>query len=114
MTQVLIVIVKALAGGLMVVLFALIGEAVRPRSLAGITSAAPSVALASLIVTLAVSGVAAAQQLSLGMVAGASALVVWCLIGVEAVKRLGALRGSIATTGVWLLMALSLWAVFLR
>ena len=48
------------------------------------------------------------------MVAGAFGLVVWCLVGAEAVKRFGALKGSMATTGLWFVTAFSLWAAFLR
>jgi hypothetical protein len=114
MNEVFVVIGKGLLGGVMVVVFSLVGEVVRPRGLAGITSAAPSVALASLLISLVVSGAAVAVDLSLGMIAGAAALAVWCLIGIEAVKRLGGIKGSVATTVVWLVMSLSLWAVFLR
>lgn len=114
MSQVAIIIIKGLVGGAMVVLFAAIGEALRPRGLAGLTSAAPSVAVASLLVALVTSGVSAAYDLSLGMIAGAAAMGVWCLVGIEAIKRLGALRGSMITSGVWFLTAVPLWAVFLR
>jgi hypothetical protein len=51
-----IVLLKGLVGGTLVVLFALVGEVVRPRRLAGITSAGPSVAAAGLLVTLLTSG----------------------------------------------------------
>ena len=105
---------KGLIGGSAVVGFALIGEMVRPRGLAGIFGGAPSVALASLGVTLVASGVLAAFSESLGMMAGAAAFVLWCLVGTESVKRLGALKGSITATAVWFLAALSLWAVALR
>jgi hypothetical protein len=44
---VLSVVLKGLIGGTLVVAFALIGETVRPRGLAGITSAAPSIAAAA-------------------------------------------------------------------
>ena len=114
MPEVLVIVLKGLLGGLMVVVFSLVGEVVRPRGLAGITSAAPAVAIGSLLLALLASGVTAAVDLSLGMVAGAAALVLWCLVGIEAVKRLGALKGSVVTTGVWLVAALSTWAVFLR
>lgn len=114
MSQVLIIVIKGLAGGAMVVLFSAIGEAVRPRGLAGITSAAPSIALASLLVALIASGATTAYELALGMIAGAAAMIAWCLVGVEGLKRLGALKGSVLTTGVWLVSAVSLWAVFLR
>src|SRR5438105_10261382 len=114
MSQVVILVLKGLFGGLIVVAFALIGEVVRPRGLAGISSAAPSVALASLAVALVASGVSTAVDLSLGMIAGAVALIAWCFVGLEAVKRLGALRGSAAATVVWLVASLSMWAAFLR
>lgn len=114
MSQVVIIVIKGLAGGALVVLFAAIGETIRPRGLAGITSAAPSVALASLLVALVLSGVTTAYELALGMIAGAAAMIAWCLVGVEAVKRMGALKGSVMTTGVWFVSAISLWAVFLR
>lgn len=108
------IVLKGLAGGSFVVLFAAVGEIVRPRGLAGISSGAPSVALASLLVTVLTVGVASARNQALGMVAGAAALVVWCLAGTETVKRFGALRGSVAATAVWFSAACGLWAVTLR
>lgn len=41
-------LLKAVIGGALVVAFSLVGESIKPRRLAGIASAAPSVALASL------------------------------------------------------------------
>ncbi len=111
---VLAVLLKGLIGGTLVVAFALIGETVRPRGLAGITSAAPSIAAAALLVALLTTGAASARALSLGMVAGAVALLVWCLVGVEAVKRMGGVRGSLAATAVWLAAAFALWGVVLQ
>lgn len=108
------ILLKAIAGGTIVVLFSLLGEVIRPRGLAGITSAAPSVAVASLLVTVIATGTAAAVDLSFGMIAGAAALIVWCFVGVDAIKRLGAMRGALVTTLVWFVTAFSLWAVFLR
>ncbi len=108
------ILLKGLAGGVLVVLFALLGEVIRPRSLAGLTSGAPSVAAAGLVVTLLSSGVMMAWNLALGMIAGAVSLVAWCLVGADAVKRFGGLKGSLATTAVWFATAFSLWAVALR
>ena len=109
-----IILLKGFVGGILVVLFAFLGEVVRPRSLAGVTSGAPSVAAAGLLVTLLTSGVAMAWNLSLGMIAGAVALTTWCLVGVDAVKRFGGLKGSLAATAVWFTVAFALWAVVLR
>jgi hypothetical protein len=105
---------KGLAGGVLVVVFAAIGEIVRPRDLAGILSGAPSIALAGLGVAVVSSGVAVAEGLAVGMIAGGVAFVAWCLVGIEAVKRLGSLKGSVAATAVWFVTAFSLWAVVLR
>ena len=105
---------KGLAGGVLVVVFALIGEILRPRDLAGILSAAPSVALAGLGVAVITSGVAVAEGLAVGMIAGGVAFVAWCLVGTEAVKRLGSLKGSFAATAVWFVTAFSIWAAVLR
>ena len=109
-----ILLLKGIVGGTFVVVFAGIGEVVRPRGLAGLTSGAPSVALGSLLLTVLATGAVAAWNQSVAMIAGAVALFVWCLIGTEAVKRFGALKGSVASTTVWLAMALGLWAVALR
>ncbi len=109
-----VILLKGVVGGVLVVVFALVGELVRPRSLAGVTSGAPSVAAAGLLVTLLTSGVAMAWNLSLGMIAGAVALVSWCLVGVDAVKRFGGLKGSLTATGLWFAVAFALWAVVLR
>ena len=95
-------------------LFAAIGELVRPRDVAGIFGGAPSVALASLIVTLVATGAIAVWNEALGMAAGAAALFVWCLLATQAIKRLGSLKGTVVTTSIWLLTAVGLWSVALR
>jgi hypothetical protein len=110
----LILAAKALAGGTLVCAFAAIGEFLRPRGLAGIFAAAPSVAIASLAVTSAASGAESAATQATAMVAGAAALATYCLVGIESVKRFGAMRGSIAAMVAWFAVAAGLWAVVLR
>lgn len=105
---------KGLAAGAIVVAFAVAGEVLRPRGLAGVSSGAPSVALASLTITVLATGTASARDQALGMLVGAFALVVWCLSGVEAVKRFGARAGSAIATTAWLVVALGGWAAVLR
>jgi hypothetical protein len=51
------VALKAVGGGVFVLLFAALAQTLSPKRFAGILSAAPSVALAGLLVTLAFSGV---------------------------------------------------------
>ena len=110
----LTILVKGLVGGTLVLLFALIGEVIRPRSFAGLTSSAPSIATASLLVTLLTSGALMAWNLSLGMIAGAVGLVAWCLAGIKLVDRFGSVRGAGAATLVWFATVAVLWALFLR
>jgi hypothetical protein len=114
MDQLLTIGLKGLIGGSVVVVFAAIGEVLRPRGVAGITSAAPSIAIASLGVTVVATGATVAADQSLGMVAGACALVVWCLCGLDSVKRFGAVKGSILATAAWAVVAIGLWDVAIR
>lgn len=114
MSDLLFLGLKGLLGGTVVVLFSIVGEVLRPRSVAGITSGAPSVAIGSLSITAVTMGAAAAASQSLGMIAGASALVMWCLCGLDTIKRFGAVKGSLLATLVWLTVAVTLWAVTLR
>jgi hypothetical protein len=65
-------------------------------------------------VTLVASGALVARDMALGMIAGAIAFVIWCLAGTEAVKRFGALKGSITVTGLWFVVAFSIWVVVLQ
>ena len=111
MPFVVVVLLKGLIGGVLVVAFALTGEVVRPRGLAGISSAAPSVALAGLAITVLTTGDDEARLQALGMGLGAAALVVFCLFAAESVKRLGGLKGSLVATAVWWATAFSLFAV---
>ncbi len=112
--ELLTLAVKGVVGGGIVVAFALIGEVLRPRAVAGVTSGAPSVAVASLAVTCLSTGVVSAANQSRAMVAGAVALVVGCLCGLDTFKRFGALRGSMLATIVWGVAAFGLWSVALR
>ncbi|MDQ6877392.1 MAG: hypothetical protein M3082_06775 [Candidatus Dormibacteraeota bacterium] len=114
MSPLLIIAVKAVAGGTLVSAFAALGEFLRPRGLAGILGAAPSVALASLIVTSLATGAGSAASQATAMIAGAEALAVYCLVAIESVKRFGAVKGAITATGAWLAVAIGLWAVVLR
>lgn len=86
--------IRAVDGGLGVVVFALVGEVLKPKRFAGLFGAAPSVALANLAVTVAISGAAVASRSARGMILGAVAMASACGLGVGAVRRYGILRGS--------------------
>lgn len=105
---------RAAAGGTLVVLFSLISEAVKPKAFAGIFAAAPSVAVASLAITVLAQGPAQARQASIGMVAGAIGMAACCTVAVAVLPRLRAGRGSLLALGAWLVVTLGLyWTVFI-
>jgi hypothetical protein len=95
------IFLKAFVGGLFVVGFALMAEAIEPKRLAGVFAAAPSVALAGLILTVVFKGDHEAVDAARGMLAGALAFTFYCLVDVPALGRLGALRGSVVALVVW-------------
>jgi len=78
---------KFLAGGALVVFFAIISETFEPKRFAGIFSTAPSILLASLIVTILLEGTAPASLSAYGAVAGAIGLVAYALVSALAVNR---------------------------
>jgi uncharacterized membrane protein (GlpM family) len=106
--------VKALNGGMFVVAFALIGEVLEPKRFAGLFSAAPSVALGSLSVVLVTKGADEGHENALGMIVGAIALVVFCVVARGFVERYDALKGSVLASAVWLAVAAAGYALVLR
>jgi hypothetical protein len=109
-----ILAVKALAGGVGVVVFALIGEVVRPKKFAGLFAAAPSLALAGLLVTVLDRGPSAAAQAALGMAAGGAGMVVFCVVAAWTIPRLRATRGSLVAMVGWGGTAAIAYLAFLR
>ena len=103
MEQVLPVIVKTVLGGVLVVAFAVLAQTLQPKRFAGVFAAAPSVALASLSVTVIDKGPLDARASCAGMAAGAVGFVVYCLIAPAAIRRWRPLRGSIVALVGWLL-----------
>jgi hypothetical protein len=106
--------IKAVNGGLFVVVFSLIAETLEPKRFAGLFSAAPSVALANLIVVIVSKGHGEAIANTRGMAIGGVAFSLSCLIGIVAVRRYRAMAGSSALLLVWLALALPGYAVVLR
>ena len=78
--EIAIVLAKGLVGGVFVALFALVGESVQPKSFSGLFSAAPSIALGALAITLLTDGSSDAKDQALAMVFGALAMVLFCMV----------------------------------
>lgn len=105
MNETLFFIARALVGGSLVVVFALVGEVVKPKRFAGVFGAAPSVALANLALVAGVEGIPKAVVESRGMIAGGVAMIVACAAGIWLVRHWHALAGSAAMAALWLVVA---------
>ena len=80
-------ILRFLIGGLFVSFFAALGDSFKPKSFAGLFGAAPSVALAGLILTWSDSGSNAAATAARSMIPGALALALYSFSCSLAVRR---------------------------
>jgi hypothetical protein len=103
--SILFVLVKALVGGLAVVGFSLVGQAGHPKRFAGLFAAAPSVAVASLALTVAIKGPAATVPYAQGMLIGSAGMLAYCLVSLYLIERLHALFGSVLAWLAWLVVA---------
>jgi Protein of unknown function (DUF3147) len=110
-SKIIEVLLKALGGGLFVLAFAALAQVIAPKRFAGVFSAAPSVALGSLLVTVAFSGPADVAVSARGMIAGAVGFTAYCLAAVPLIKAWGAWRGSAAALAVWALIAAAAYQV---
>lgn len=70
-------VVRFLVGGIVVSVFSMLGDVLRPKSFAGLFGAAPSVALATLGIAIYVHGADYAARQTWAMTAGAIALAAY-------------------------------------
>src|SRR3954452_25583332 len=97
---------KAVFGGLLVLLFALAAQTLRPQRFACVLGAGPSLALASLTVTCTGKGPLEARRACEGMVAGAVGMVIYCVLATVLMRRWGAVRGAASALAGWFAGAL--------
>lgn len=74
------ILVRVLAGGVVVSLFALLGDLLKPKTFAGLFGAAPSVALATLVLTVIKDGKDYASLEARSMVLGAIAFFLYAVL----------------------------------
>jgi hypothetical protein len=110
------IFLRFLIGGAVVSAFAMLGGLVKPKSFAGLFGAAPSVALATLGLTLAKEGAKYAATEAHSMMAGALAFFVYasCVSAVLMHRKVTALPVTIFFTPVWFAATFGLWYVWLR
>ncbi|WP_062433690.1 DUF3147 family protein [Herbidospora daliensis] len=111
MDDVWLIVARGVFGGVLVMCFALLGEATSPKRFAGIFAAAPAVAIGGMVITAVSDGREELAESGLGMVAGGIALVAYCALAVPMVRRFGALKGSTGALVLWALVAWLGWTV---
>src|SRR5437588_11106449 len=107
MTQIL---VRFLIGGVVVSAFAILGDLLKPKSFAGLFGAAPSVALATLGLTIASEGKLYAAAEARSMIAGALAFFLYavCVSYVMMCWQTRALLATVALIPIWFAAAFAL------
>lgn len=107
-------LLRFIVGGLIVSVFAIFGDMFRPKTFAGLLSAAPSVALATLGIAVVQHGPHYAAAESWTMIYGAIALACYSIAVCQVLMRLrlDALPATILAFGAWLVVAFGLLAGF--
>jgi hypothetical protein len=110
------ILLRFLIGGTVVSFFALAGDVLKPKSFAGLLGAAPSVALATLSLTILKDGASYAQTEARSMVLGGVAFFIyaWFVSWLLLKKKLPALAVTSSSILLWLATAFGLWFVILR
>lgn len=110
------ILIRFLVGGAVVSFFAVLGDLLKPKSFAGLFGAAPSVALATLGLTMASEGMAYAGLEGRSMIVGAVAFLVyaWMVSRIMMHGRARARWLTLAGLVVWFAVAFGIWAVGLR
>ena len=107
---------RFLAGGIAVSAFAALGDPLRPKSFAGLFGAAPSIALATLLITLSQKGAPFAALEGRSMIVGAFALAVYSWTVCVLLKKflLSSWTATMAALAVWFAVALGASAILLQ
>jgi uncharacterized membrane protein (GlpM family) len=104
-SDVLVILAKGIAGGVLVVAFAMISETLKPKRFAGLFGAAPAVAIAGLAIVIATKPVHDVHEEAIGMLAGCAGLVAYAAVVSPMLLRLPPLAASAAALVIWLVVA---------
>jgi hypothetical protein len=104
-------VIRVLIGGAVVSSFAIIGDVLRPKSFAGLFGAAPSIALATIGLTISKHGSHYAAIEARSMLFGAFAFFIYtiCVSWVLARYKTAALPTAVLLLLVWFGVSLGLW-----
>ena len=103
---------RFLAGGIAVSAFAVLGDGLRPKSFAGLFGAAPSIALATFLITLSQKGAPFAAVEGRSMIVGALALAAYCWTVCALLKKIqiSSWAATMTAVVVWLVVAFGMLA----
>jgi Protein of unknown function (DUF3147) len=109
-------LIRFLIGGVVVSIFAVLGDCLKPKSFAGLFGAAPSVALATFGLTLLSEGAGFAASEARSMIAGAVAFLVYtCVVSWTLMHhKAKALSTAALFMPLWFMVAFGLWWAWLR
>lgn len=110
------IVVRAVVGGFVVACFATIGDILKPKTFAGLFSAAPSVALATIVLTASKEGHFYVALEARSMLFGAIAFFVYAFVVTRYLCQ-GKWSSLLVTTvalSVWGGTSFGLWLIFLR
>jgi hypothetical protein len=107
---------RFLAGGIAVSAFAALGDTLRPKSFAGLFGAAPSIALATLLITLSQKGAPFVAMEGRSMIVGAFALAAYSWTVCVLLKKflLSSWTATMAALIVWFAVALGVSATLFQ
>ena len=109
-------VIRFLVGGTVVSMFAMLGDVLKPKSFAGLFGAAPSVALATLSLTILADGKMYAATESRSMIGGSVAFFVYALASCQFMMRYRwpAAIATVSLISLWFAAAFVVWLVVLR
>ncbi len=92
----------------------MVGDVLKPKAFAGLFSAAPSVAIASLALTAVLTSSDKASQSALTMIAGAVGMIAFCLVAGLLEKKAGAIVSAGVAWLSWVFVAALVFWVFFQ
>lgn len=111
-----LILIRFLIGGVSVSTFALLGDLFKPKSFAGLFGAAPSVALATLALSVVFEGRENASVQTMSMMASSVALFCYssCISWIMMHRPRRAILVTIFALPVWFIFSFGLWWILLR
>ena len=105
------ILFRFMVGGIVVSLFATLGDVLKPKSFAGLFGAAPSVALATLGLTVFENGNVYAATEARSMIAGSAAFLIYAFLSCQLMMRyrMRAAAATVSLIPVWFAIAFGIW-----